>query len=254
MAKKKRSKSEAPVDFIPALWPATLMGFVFLLVEIVFLPGGGSAFRLPKEALAVSGILAVMALGLSARWRNAQLPVPRGFVVAALVALPLLQLTSSLWAADSSRALAAAAITATWIAGAIWLATLEDGQRELVITLTSIGAAISGVVLIIQAAGVPLLVIGRSAGSRFRMSGLAGNPADFAMAAVLLLPLLLVGSRKDTTSWWRWLIIVIMVIAAALSQTFTGAIALAGGGEKKSPLPRRVTIHLARPGSPDPGL
>ena len=227
MAKKQRPKAEAPVEFIPAIWPATLMGLVFLLVEIVFLPGGGSAFRLPKEAIAVSGILAVVALGLSARWRNAQLPVPRGLVVATLVALPVLQLTSSLWTADTNRALATAAISATWIAGAIWLATIEEGQRELVITLTSIGAAISGIVLILQAAGVPLLVIGRSAGSRFRMSGLAGNPADFAMAAVLLLPLLLVNARRHQSSWWRWLVIVILVIAAALSQTFTGAIALA---------------------------
>ncbi len=216
------------MEFIPAIWPATLMGLVFLLVEIVFLPGGGSAFRLPKEALAVSGILAVLALGLSTRWRNAPLLVPRGLLVATLLALPLLQLTSSLWTADSSRAFSTAAITATWIAGAIWLATLDRGQRGLVVTLTSIGAAISGVVLILQAAGVPLLVVGRSAGSRFRMSGLAGNPADFAMAAVLLLPLLLVSVRKDRASWWRWLMILILVIAAALSQTFTGAIALAG--------------------------
>lgn len=228
MAKKHRSKTEAPVEFIPAIWPATLMGLVFLLVEIVFLPGGGSAFRLPKEALAVAGILAVLALGLSTRLRNAPLPVPRGLLVATLLALPLLQLASSLWTADPNRALATAAITATWIAGAIWLATLDHGQRKRVVTMASIGAAISGVVLILQAAGIPLLVVGRSSGSRFRMSGLAGNPADFAMAAVLLLPLLLVSVRKDKTPWWRWLIILILVIAAALSQTLTGAIALAG--------------------------
>ena len=216
------------MEFIPAIWPATLMGLVFLLVEIVFLPGGGSAFRLPKEALAVAGILAVLALGLSTRLRNAPLPVPRGLLVATLLALPLLQVASSFWTADPNRALATAAITATWIVGAIWLATLDQGQRKWVVTLASIGAAISGVVLILQAAGIPLLVIGRSSGSRFRMSGLAGNPADFAMAAVLLLPLLLVSVRRDKTPWWRWLIILILVIAAALSQTLTGAIALAG--------------------------
>ncbi len=216
------------MEFIPAIWPATLMGLVFLLVEIVFLPGGGSAFRLPKEALAVAGILAVLALGLSTRLRNAPLPVPRGALVATLMILPVLQLASILWAADSNRALATAAITATWIAGAIWLATLDPVQRGRVLTLTAVGAAISGVVLILQAAGVPLLVVGRSAGSRFRMSGLAGNPADFAMAAVLLLPLLLVSARKDRRSWWRWLMILILVIATVLSQTFTGAIALAG--------------------------
>lgn len=212
---------------IPASWPVTLTGVVFLLVQIVFLPGAASAFRLPKEALAFGGIVVVVALGASLRLRAGTLTIPRGPLVPVLLSLPVLQLASSLWAFDPRQAVTAAAITATWVLAALWLASLDDAGRQRVAWMTATGVAVSAVVLLLQAAGVPILVVGQTSVSRFRMSGLAGNPADFATSAVLLLPVLLVSAaaaRRGPRR--RWALIGLLVVAAVLSQTLTGYIAL----------------------------
>ena len=226
MPKRAAKSKSAAADRTPAPWAATLTGLLFLLVQIVLLPGATSAFRLPKEALAAAGIGAIVALGVSVRLRGGDLPLARGPLALTLVALPALQALSSLWAADPRRALASAAVTACWVVAAFWLASLTAVERERVVTLTAIGTTISAVVLLLQAAGLPLLVLGVSEGSRFRMSGLAGNPADLSTSALLLLPLLLVGAAKHPGSWWRWVVTAVLVTAAVVSQTFTGYIAL----------------------------
>ncbi len=227
MAKRtKQQSAEARPEVVPASWPVTLMGLVFLLVQIVFLPGAASAFRLPKEVLAVSGILIVVALATALRLRASSLTLPRGPLVPVLLALPALQLASSQWAGDPRRAVSTAAITATWIAAALWLASITEAERRRVGWWTAIGASVSAMVLLLQAGGVPLLVIGRSAESRFRMSGLAGNPADFATSAVLLLPILMVAVGVGRSRWWRWPLIGLLTVATVLSQTLTGYIAL----------------------------
>jgi len=226
-SKKKRAPS---VEVVPASWPVTLMGMLFLVVQLLFLPGGASAFRLPKEALAVAGILAIVTLAVSVRMRSGGLPIARGPLPLILAALPVLQAASALWGADPRRTLSAAAVTATWLLCAFWLATLDEGQRWRIASLTAVGAAISALVLLLQAAGLPLLVVGASQGSRFRLSGLAGNPADFATGAVLLLPVLLVVTERRGGGWWRWLLIAVLAVAAVVSQTFTGYLALAALG------------------------
>jgi len=203
------------------------MGLLLLLVQIAFLPGAWSAFRLPKEALAVAGILVVVAIAASARLRAGDAPVPRGPLALALVILPVLQAASALWAADARRAVATSLTTTIWIAGAFWLATLDERQRGRVAGLTAVGTAVSAAVLLAQSAGIPLLVAGATPTSRFRMSGLAGNPADLATAVVLLLPVLLVAAGRHTGSWWRWIAIGALVTAAMVSLTFTGYVALA---------------------------
>ena len=81
--------------------------------------------------------------------------------------------------------------------------------------------------VLLQAAGLPLLVVGSSPGSRFRLSGLAGNPADFATGAVLLLPVLLAATASRRRAWPRWLLAGVLAVAAVVSQTFTGYLALA---------------------------
>ncbi|PWB69861.1 MAG: hypothetical protein C3F15_14560 [Holophagae bacterium] len=212
---------------MPASWPVTLMALLFLLVQLFFFPGAASAFRLPKEALAIGGILCILALAVSSRLRSGDLPIARGPLAVALVCLPLLQAASALWGADPRRALGAAAVTTTWLACAFWLATLDDDHRWRIAYLTAAGTAISAIVLMVQAAGVPLLVVGVAQGSRFRLSGLAGNPADLATSAVLLLPLLLTAAATGGRAWRRWLLICVLVVAAVVSQTFTGYLALA---------------------------
>lgn len=207
-------------------WPATATAALFLLVQLVFLPGAASAFRLPKEALLVAGTLVVLALGVPALLRANQLQLRRGALTWVLAALPLLQACSAAWAADPRRALAAAAVSAAIVAAALWLAALDGGRRERIAVWTAVGTAISSAVLLLQAAGVPILVVGVNEGSRFRMSGLAGNPADLATGAILILPLLLLGS-SGTRSPRRWLLIGILLLAAVVSQTFTGYVALA---------------------------
>jgi tetratricopeptide (TPR) repeat protein len=203
------------------------MALLFLLVQLFFLPGAASAFRLPKEALAVAGVLAILSIAVSARLRAGGLPVARGPLAATLAALPVLQAASALWGADPRRALASSAVTAVWIACAFWLAILDDGQRRRIAWLAAIGAGLSAIVLLVQAAGVPLIVVGSSPGSRFRLSGLAGNPADFATSAVLLLPFLLAAAPGRGRSWPRWLLAGLLAVAAVVSQTFTGYLALA---------------------------
>ena len=228
MPGKPSKRKRAPaVEVVPASWPVTLLGLLFLAVQVSFLPGAASAFRLPKEALAVAGILAIVALAASVRLRSGGITIPRGPLPLILVCLPVLQAASALWGADPRRALAAAAVTATWLLCAFWLATLDEGQRWRIASLTAVGAAISAVVLLLQAAGIPLLVVGASPGSRFRLSGLTGNPADFATAAVLLLPVLLAATARRDAARWRWLLIGGLAVAAVVSQTFTGYLALA---------------------------
>jgi len=212
---------------VPAPWPVTMMALLFLLVQLFFFPGAASAFRLPKEVLAIGGILCILALAVSTRLRSGDLPIARGPLAVALACLPILQAASALWGADPRRALGAAAVTATWLACAFWLATLDDEHRRRIASLTAAGTAISAIVLMVQAAGVPLLVIGTSPGSRFRLSGLAGNPADLATSAVLLLPLLLTAATARGRAGWRWALICVLVVATVVSQTFTGYLALA---------------------------
>jgi hypothetical protein len=228
VAKKKRAE-EPPSSEAPR-WSVTLLCWVFLLIQIAVLPGAASAFRLPKEAIAVAGILAVVALGGTSRLRAGSMVIPRGPLALTLAALPLLQLISMAWAAGPRRAATSAAVTAVWVTGALWIAGLSPEDRQRLVGWTAAGTVISGAVLILQAIGFPLLVIGQDAGSRFRMTGLAGNPADFATAAVLLLPLLLVTLRFDSRATKRWLVVGLLMAAVAASQTFTGYLALGGLG------------------------
>jgi O-antigen ligase len=223
-----KKKAGAAPEVIPASWPVTLTGVAFLLVQVVFLPGAASAFRLPKEALAFSAVLFVVALGTSLRLRAGTLTIPRGPLVPVLLGLPVLQLASSLWAFNPRQAATTAAVTAVWVLAAFWLASLDAAARQRVAWMTAAGVTVSAVVLLMQAAGTPILVVGQSSVSRFRMSGLAGNPADFATSAVLLLPILLVTAEAARRSGrGRWAVIGLLVVAAVISQTLTGYIALA---------------------------
>ncbi len=200
---------------------------VVLLVEVAVLPGAASPFRLVKESVALGGLLLVAAFSLAAALRRGTLTVPRGPVAAALVVLPVLQAMSATWSRHPHRAVETAAATAVWVLVSVWLATLEDRERNRVAVWAATGAAVSSAVLILQAAGLHLLAMGGPAdGDRGLLFGLTGNPADLSMAAALLLPALLwmpvehVGSRR------RWTLVAILATGIAVSQTLTGYVAL----------------------------
>lgn len=200
---------------------------VVLLVEVAVLPGAASPFRLVKEAVALGGLLPVAAFGLAAALRRGTAAVPRGPVTVALLALPVLQAVSATWSRHPHRAVETAVATAIWALVAVWLATLEDRERDRVTVWAATGAAVSAAYLLLQAAGVHLLALGRPAdGDRGLLFGLTGNPADLSMAAALLLPALLWMPSEHIGPRRRWTLIAILATGIAVSQTFTGYVAL----------------------------
>ncbi len=123
-----------------------------------------------------------------------------------LLALPLIQAVSALWSASPRLALTASFHTAIWIVGALWIATATEKERLRLVDATALGAAISGVVLMAQAAGLAVFSLGPAGPSgRLNLTGLTGNPADLSMAAVLLLPLVLTACAGKTESRFRWI-------------------------------------------------
>jgi len=205
-----------------------LLALGFLLVEIVVLPGAASPFRNPKTVLAVAAILLVVGLSAAGALRRGRIELKGSPFVALLVSLPILQALSALWSGSTDLALTAAMHSAVWIAGALWIASTSARERLYLIYGAAAGTVLSGLVLFAQAAGIGILTIGPTGPSgRQVLTGLTGNPADLAMAAVLLLPLVLAapgggpnGSRP------RWILAILLTAAAVISQTLTAFVAL----------------------------
>jgi hypothetical protein len=202
-----------------------MLGLVLLLTQIVLLPGSWSVFRTPKDALVLSGIALVVALGLTARLVRGTVTVPKSRLLLVLAALPVLQLISMLWSSDPYRALSATGHSILWVAGIVWIATLEEDDRDLLLGLCAVGVGISALVLLSQTAEIGLVDIGEVTGRGGR-TGLAGNPSDFSMAATLLLPLLLLSVRDKPERALRWVLIAVLTLATVLSLSLTGIVAL----------------------------
>jgi O-antigen ligase len=185
-----------------------------------------SAFRAPKAALALFGITTIVALATIGRLQRDRFRLPGGRLATVLFALPVLQATSTLWSHFPRAALSAAVTTAVWVAGILWMATLDSGDRDRILKWCAAGAAISAAVLLLQAAGVRVIDLTASAGGRFELTGLAGNPADLSMAAVLLMPPLLCRSSDSSRRRWEWCLLCLLAAAAAVSQTLTAYAAL----------------------------
>jgi O-antigen ligase len=222
---RKQSKPQ-PTPPAASRWHVAAFAALFLLVQLAVLPGSLSAFRTPKSALAVLGITAIVALAMIGRIRRNHLQVPRGHLAAVLTALPALQALSALWSHSPRAALAAAVTSGVWVAGILWLATLESDDRDQILRWCAAGAAISAAILLLQAAGVRVIEFTESVRGRFELTGLAGNPADLSMSAVLLLPLLLHRTSEDSRRWWEWGLLSVLAAAAAVSQTLTAWAAL----------------------------
>jgi len=208
-------------------WPVRVLALGFFLAQIVVLPGAGSAFRLPKEAVALAAICAAVALALAAAARRRTLALPGGAVVWTLLALPLLQACSAAWSASPAQSLATAAASAIWVLAIVWLATLDEGSRRVIGAAAVAGVVISAVVMLMQLAGVEVFRLAAPfASKRLSLTGLTGNPADLAMAAALLLPPLLVWGDSRGRRVLARSLAAFLAFAVLVTQTLTGVVAL----------------------------
>jgi len=221
----RTSRKPAPAPPAPG-WIVTACGLLFAAVEVVVVPGASSPFRLPKDALALGGLTVVGALVclLAAR----RLKLPRGPLAAVVAALPLLAALSATWAASPRAALLAAAASAVWAAAALALANLDRPSRRRIAIWAAFGVLVSALAMVAERAGSPLLEIQPiGPASRLQLTGLTGNPADLALAAVLLLPLLVSALVRTHPAGRQWLLPVVLAVAALATRTLTAAVAVA---------------------------
>jgi len=199
----------------------------FLLVQVVVLPGSASPFRTPKDVLALILLLIVPGLSLAGQLLKGRLSFRRSALATVLLALPVIQAVSGIWSASPRLALTASLHTTIWIIGTLWIATTTAKERLRLVDVTALGAAISGVVLMAQAAGLAIFSLGPAGPSgRLNLTGLTGNPADLSMAAVLILPLVLTACEGKRGSRFRWSLAILLTAAAVVSQTLTAFVAL----------------------------
>jgi len=209
-------------------WPIVLAAAGFFLAEVVVLAGAASPFRLPKEAVVLAALGLAVAGGVIAAARRRAITIPRGPLVWVLIALPILQAVSALWSASWLRAVESSLLTVIWIAGILWLATVTTATRRRLALVAAFGVAISAGVMLFQLAGTNVFDFSAQFTSkRLSLTGLTGNPADLAMAAVLLLPFLLAWGEDSSRPWLYRALAAILALAALITQTLTGVVALA---------------------------
>ena len=209
------------------LWVVAI-GIIVFLAEVVVISGAFSPFRIPKMVLALGGLALVIGGRAAFRLWQGRLELPFGPLVTALVVLPALQALSALWAATPALALRQALFSAAWVAIALGLATLTADQRRWILAWGVWGAVVSGIVLLGQLSEVGVATPqGFHAGDRLGLIGLAGNPSDLAMGALLFLPLLLSEVLARPQKWARWLLPGFLIVTAVLAQSLTGLVAVA---------------------------
>ncbi|MCJ7754951.1 MAG: hypothetical protein MUP13_10345, partial [Thermoanaerobaculales bacterium] len=185
-----RKKHPTPT---PSKWPFRVAATGIFLAEIAVLRGAASPFRIPKDTIALAAICLAVGLAVVAAARRKSITYPSGRLVAVLLALPVLQSLSALWSASPIRALESAAFSLIWVFGILWFATLDSSSRFRLTMVAAAGVVVSAAVMVLQIGGLQVFSLSRVfADSRLSLTGLTGNPADLAMAAVLILPLLLV--------------------------------------------------------------
>lgn len=205
-----------------------LIGISLFFTEVLYLPGAYSPFRLPKLAFAICALALLGGANTVYRVVKGRFSVPGGPLVVALIALPVLQLVSAVWAPTPDLALHQAVATAVWVGAAIWFSGFDQEARRSLLNWAVGGAVVSAGVLLLQLGGVDMVAVeGYKAADRLRLTGLAGNPSDLAMSGVLLLPLLLPRVLKRPRKVWPWILPLFLAAAAVLTETLTGMIAVA---------------------------
>jgi O-antigen ligase len=183
---------------------------------------------MPKDAIVLAAFCLAVGLAIAAAARHKTIAYPRGRLVAVLLALPVLQSLSALWSASPLRALEAAAFSLIWVAAILWFATLESRDRFRLGVVAAVGVTASAAVMTLQIANFQVLNFSSEfASGRLSLTGLTGNPADLAMAAVLLLPLLLVGEAGSPPSRFQMFLVLALSLATLLTRTLSGIGALA---------------------------
>ena len=221
------AKKDPPTP-IQSKWAFRIVAAGIFLAEIAVLPGASSPFRLSKEAVVLIAICLALGLAAASAARRGSFNFPTSRLALVLLALPALLAVSASWSASPLRALESAALTAMWVAGMLWLSTLGPGPRRQLVLAASLGVVVSATVMTIQLAGISVFNFTTPfASKRLSLTGLTGNPADLAMAAVLLLPLLLAGANTRKWKPLELALVIILVFATLLSRTLTGIAALA---------------------------
>jgi O-antigen ligase len=183
---------------------------------------------MPKDTTALAAICLAIGLAVVTAARRKTITYPTGRLVAVLLALPVLQALSTLWSASPIRALESAAFSLIWVLGILWFASLDASSRFKLTTVAAAGVVVSAAVMVLQIGGVQVFSLsGFYADGRLSLTGLTGNPADLAMAAVLLLPLLLVMREGSPPTRFQIVIVSILSLATLLTRTLTGIGALA---------------------------
>ncbi len=204
------------------------IGLVVFLVEVLVVPVAASPFRAPKMVIALSGIALTLFLpAVLSLWAGA-MPKIRSRLIWPILAFPALQLLSVAWAVDRPTAIVTAAATAIWCLAILLLALMGREAIGRIALWAAAGAAVSAAVGLLQLLHLPLLIVEGEKG-RMAVTGLTGNPADLAMAALLLLPLLLFASGGPSARPRRVHLGLggFLLASAVATQTFA---ALAAGG------------------------
>ena len=208
-------------------WAVRLAAAGIFLTEVVVLAGSASPFRLPKEAVILATLSLAVGVAVAVAAHRQVVKLPTGPVAAALIALPILQAVSALWGASPRRAIESACLTTIWVVGILWMATLSADTRRRLALVAAAGVAVSTAVMTIQLAGENVFAFSaRFAENRLRLTGLTGNPADLAMAAVLLLPFILAWGEASTRPRLYRGLAIVLAMGAVASQTLTGIAAL----------------------------
>lgn len=210
-------------------------GLIALLsvgVALVFDPGFGGVFRLPKRLLAETlGLASLAALILAARRFD-----PRGLLTSpAVVGVGPLLLVAALLAPFSRHPEhVAAGLAGCWIGGAClvgWSLGFERQRLGRLLLWTLPGALLSGGLGVLQALDLyqPFGVVAAGAESpRYEVIGLAGNAGD--LSASLVLPALVAqASFARRRTWWAAAAALLAIAAAGATQTVAPLLAIAGG-------------------------
>ena len=153
--------------------------------EIVVLPGAASPFRLPKEGIMLGAICLALVFVVVAAARSRVFLLPRGRVALVMLILPAITALSALWSASPLRALQSTALSLIWIAGIAWFSTIDSEQRRQLTVAASLGVVVSAGVMMLQLSGTQIFNFAAPiANKRLGLTGLTGNPADLAMAAI----------------------------------------------------------------------
>jgi len=209
-------------------WLVRLAALLVFLVEIIFVQEAFSPFRTPKMLLALTGIVILAGAAVGVSFLHGKLRFPSGPSTKILLALPVVQAVSSFWAPSPVFSLQAAGASAIWILGVLTLSTAAPDDQRFIWRWALAGGMLSGAILLAQVLRIDAFMLSSYAsGNRLGLAGLAGNPADFAIGSLFLLPFLLLKYREKNPGPLQWSLGGFLVVTALLTQNLTALVSIA---------------------------